>query len=183
MTKARSAQEDNHMAKTILVALNSKTKIDMLLPRLERLAKSGDGIVFLVRYEKDITATLLAQTALIQTGLDTAVTCEDRRTRALWEEHKNRLERDIAVPARRVFNRLDVDVDVNIYSGSLNRIINRYLENSDVTLFVGASAWLRRLNIVSRSVRNWLVSRGRYDRSVLLMHSEDRFIERQACNR
>jgi hypothetical protein len=146
------------MAKTILVALNSKTKIDMLLPRLERLAKSGDAIVFLVPYQKDITANLLAQTALIQTGLETAVACNEGRARRSWDQQKSRVEQDIAVPARRVFSRLGVEVDVNLYSGSLNRITKRYSKYDEVELLVGGTSWLRRLNIVLRSVRNWLVS-------------------------
>lgn len=181
--KLEVAQRVNSMAKTILVALNSKPNIDMLLPSLERLANSRDGIVFLVPYDKDITANLLAQTVLIQTGLETAVACEEQRARCSWEQQKIRVEHEIGVPARRVFSRVNVDVDVNIYSGSLNRTIERYLENGNVTLLVGASSWLRWLNIVSRRVRNWFVYRRRHHRSVLMMHSEDHFIEGQACIR
>jgi len=96
-----------------------------------------------------------AQVALMQTGLDGAVTREERRMQTLWDEQKHRLERDVAVPARRVFSCIGVDVNVNLYSGSLNRVLNRYLKNGDVMLFVNASAWLRRLKIAPARVRNW----------------------------
>ncbi len=162
------------MAKTILVALNLDNKIDMLLGHLEKDVKPGDRIVFLVAYQHDIPSWLLAQIALLQTGFENGVACEERKARLSWDEQKTRVEEDVAKPVRRVFSRIGVKVDVDLYCGSLNRIMKRYLENGEVALIVvGGSSWLRRLKIVPISVRNWFVWRQPHYPSVLLMHPED----------
>ena len=145
----------NSITKTVVVVLNSKNKTDVLLRQLERIVSPGDRIELLIAYRHDVMPWFSAQVALMQTGLDGAVTREERRMQTLWDEQKHRLERDVAVPARRVFSRIGVDVTVNLYSGSLNRVLNRYLKNGDVMLFVNASAWLRRLKIAPARVRNW----------------------------
>ncbi len=167
------------MAKTILVALNPENKIHVLLPYLEKVVEPGDRIVFLVAYQHDIPTWLLAQVALLQTGFENGVACEERRARLSWDEQKTRAQEDVAEPARRVFSRIDVEVDVDVYCGSLNRIMERYLENGEVALIVvGGSSWLRGLKIVPTSVRNWFVPRRPHQRSVLLMHPEDQVVER-----
>jgi hypothetical protein len=164
----------NSMAKTILVALKLENKIHILLRHLEKVVKPGDRIVFLVAYQPDIPSLLLAQIALLQTGFENGVACEERRARLSWDEQKTRAQQDVAEPVRRVFSRIDVEVDVDLYCGSLNRIMERYLENGEVALIVvGGSSWLRRLKIVPTSVRNWFVWRRPHHPSVLLMQPED----------
>jgi hypothetical protein len=140
----------------VVVVLNSKNKTDVLLRQLERIVSPGDRIELLIAYRHDVMSWFSAQVALIQTGSDRAVTLEERRMQTLVDEKKNRLERDVAVPARRVFSRIGVEVNVNLYSGSLNRVLNRYLKNGDVTLLVGASPWVRWLKIAPARARNWL---------------------------
>jgi hypothetical protein len=148
----------NSMAKTILVALNAENKIHILLRHLEKVVKPGDRIVFLVAYQPDIPSLLLAQIALLQTGFENGVACEERRARLSWDEQKARAQQDVAEPVRRVFSKIDVEIDVDLYCGSLNRIMERYLENGEVALIVvGGSSWLRRLKIAPTIVRNWFV--------------------------
>jgi nucleotide-binding universal stress UspA family protein len=163
----------NSMAKTILVALKPKNKIDMLLRHLEKVVKRGDRIVFLVAYQHDTPSWLLAQIALLQTGFDNGVACEERRARLSWDEQKTRAQEDVAEHARRVFGRIGVEVNVDLYCGSLNRIMERYLDTGEVALIVvGGSSWLRRLKIVPTRVRDWFVWRPHHP-SVLLMQPED----------
>jgi hypothetical protein len=141
--------------KTVLVALNLKKPTDVLFRQLERIVSPGDRIELLIAYRHDVMPWFSAQVALIQTGSDRAVTWEERRMQTLFDEQKHRLERDVAVPARRVLSRIGVEVNVNLYSGSLNRVLNRYLKNGDATLFVGASPWVRWLKIAPARARNW----------------------------
>lgn len=162
------------MAKTILVALNAENKIDLLLRHLEKVVKPGDRIVFLVAYQHDVPSWLLAQIALLQTGFENGVAWEERRARLSWDEQKTRAEEDVAKPVRRAFSRIGVEVDVDLYCGSLNRTMERYLENGEETLIVlGGSPWLRRLKIVPTSARNWFLWRRPHHPSVLLMQPED----------
>jgi hypothetical protein len=167
------------MAKTILVALNAENKIDLLLRHLEKVVNPGDRIVFLIAYQDDIPSWLLAQTALLQTGFENGVAFEERRARLSWDEQKSRAEEDVAKPVRRVFSRIGVEVEVDLYWGSLNRTMKRYLEDGEVALImVGGSSWLRRLKIVATSVRNRFIWQRPHHRSVLLMHPEDQVVER-----
>ena len=165
------------MAKTILVALKVENKIDLLLRHLEKVVKPGDRIVFLVAYRQDIPSCLLAQISLLQTGFENGVAWEQRRARLSWDEQKTRAEEDVAKPVRRVFSRIGVEVDVDLYCGSLNRTMERYLEDGVALIMVGSS-WLRRLKIVPTSVRNWFIWQRPHHRSVPLMHPEDQVVER-----
>jgi hypothetical protein len=165
----------NSMAKTILVALNPENKIDLVLRRLEKVVKPGDRIVFLVEYQHDIPSWLLAQVGLLQTGFDNGVACQERRERLSWDEQKTRAEENVAEPARRLFGRMGAEIYVDLYCGSLNRVLRRYLELGEVALIlVGTSSWLRRLKIAPTSLRNWFVRRWPLSPSVRPMYPESR---------
>jgi hypothetical protein len=167
------------MAKTILVALNLDYKIDMLLGHLEKVVKPGDRIVLLVAYQQDIPSLLLAQIVLLQTGFENGVACEERKARLTWDEQKAWVEKNVAEPARRAFSSIGVEVEVDLYCGSLNRILLRYLEFDDVALIlVGSSSWLRRLRIVPTTLRNWFVRRWPHRPSIRPMYLEDHVVER-----
>jgi hypothetical protein len=154
------AKRINSMAKTILVVLNPEDNVHVLLRRLERVVKPGNRIVFLVEYQRDIPSWLLAHVALLQTGLENGLACQERRAWLSWDEQKIQVEENVAEPARRVFSRMGIEICVDLYSGSLNRILRRYLELGEVTLIlVATSSWLRRLKIVPTRMRNWFVRR------------------------
>lgn len=147
----------NAKPKTFLVALNLKKPTNALFRQLQAMVNPGDRIEFLVAYRHEIVPWFTAHVAMMQTGLHAAVSFEERRAGHLWDERKNRLEQDIALPARKVFSRLGVEVAVNLYWGSLNRTINRYLENGEVTLVFGRASWIRRLIIARARLTNWFL--------------------------
>lgn len=159
------------MAKTILVVLNPEENIQVLLRRLGKVVKPATRIVFLVEYQHDIPSWLLGHVAFLQTGLDNGLECQERRAWFSWDEQKTQAEEYVAEPARRVFSRMGVEIYVDLYCGSLNRILRRYLELGDVALIlVATSSWLRRLKIVPTRVRNWFVRRRPFQPSVFLAH-------------
>jgi hypothetical protein len=173
------ARRMNSMAKTILVVLNPEDNIHVLLRRLEKVVKPGTRIVFLVEYQHDISSLLLAQVALLQTGFENGAACEERKAWLSWDEQKRHAEKDIAEPARRAFSRIGAEVYVDLYCGSLNRIMQRYLENGEVgRILVASSSWLRSLKIVPTRVRHWFVRRWPYHHSSRPMYPEDQVVER-----
>lgn len=166
------------MSKTILVVLNPEDNIHVLLRRLEKVVKPGNRIVFLVAYQHDIPSWLLAHVALLQMGSENGLACQERRARLSWDEQKAQAEENVGEPTRRVFSRMGVEVCVDLYSGSLNRILRRYLEVGEVALIlVATSSWLRRLKILPTRLRNWFVRRLQHP-SVLLMQPKDQVVER-----
>lgn len=148
------------MAKTILVVLKPEANIRVLLRRLESVVKPGNRIVFLFEYQHDIPTWLLAQVASVQTGLDNTLAWQQQRAWLSWDEQKKRAEKSVAEPARRMFSRIGVEIELDLYWRSLNCTVKRYLENGEVALIlVGTSSWLHRLKIVPISLRNWFVRR------------------------
>lgn len=148
------------MAKTILVVLKPENNISLLLRRLESIVTPGNRIVFLLRNRTDMSMLLLAQVVSLQTGFDNGLAWQEQRMRLSWEEQKTWAEENVAKPVRRAFSRMGVEVEVDLYRHSLNRIVKRYLDKSEIAqILVAASSWLHRLKIYPLSVRNWFVRR------------------------
>jgi hypothetical protein len=145
------------MAKTILVVVNPEQNIQMLLRHLEKVVKPGYRIVFLVEYQHDIPSWLLAHVNSLQTGFDQGLASEERRAWLSWDEQKTRAEKTVAEPARRAFGSIGAEVHVDLYWGSLNRAIQRYLDGSEIARILVGTSWLRRLKIAPTRVRNWLL--------------------------
>jgi hypothetical protein len=159
--------------------LNPENNIYGLLRRLEKVVKPGNRIVFLVEYQHDIPSWLLAHVAFLQTGSENGVSCQERRARLSWDEQKSRAEENVAQPARRVFSRMGVEIYVDLYCGSLNRILRRYLELGGVSrILVASSSWLLRLKILPTRVKHWFVRRWPYHPSIRPMYPDDHVVER-----
>jgi hypothetical protein len=160
------------ITKTIIVSLQPTTQSTMLLRQLQTIVKSGDRIELLVAYREKMMPWFFAQLVLMQTGSVTAVSCDARTTAALRADLRDQLERNIAVPARRMFSGMDVHVKLSLYSGSLKRLIHRYLQAGQVTIVVGGPVRLPRLNSVLSKVRNRLLCRNTHELPILLVHAE-----------
>jgi hypothetical protein len=150
------------MAKTILVPVNSKKRIAVPLRHLETVVSAGDRIVFLAGCQRGILDRLSAHISLMQTGLETPVLCEERRTRLLWNEERTHLEQHFVLPARRLFGALAVEIDVNLYSGSLNRLIKRYQKSGEVVLISPRGPLGSGVNINQGGANNWFGWLGHY---------------------
>ena len=150
------------MAKTILLPVNSKNRIAVPLRHLETVVSAGDRIVFLAAYQRGILDRLSAHVSLMQTGLEAAVVCEEHKARLLWDEERTRLEKDLVIPAQRLFRRLGVEVDVNLYSGRLNRVIKRYQETGEVVLISPRASLGGGVKINQGGANNWFGWLGHY---------------------
>jgi hypothetical protein len=148
----------NAMAKTILVPLNAENKMAVPLVSLERLVSPGDRIVFLAASPRGVLDRFVSQLSLIQTGLDAAVLCDEHRARLFADEQLARLEREVVRPARRLFSKAGVAIDLHLYSGPLGRVIKRYRETGEIVL-MPASSWSDAVNNFPAAVSNWFAWR------------------------
>jgi hypothetical protein len=98
----------------------------------------------------------------MQTGLETPVLCEEHRARLLWNEERARLEQHFVIPARRLFGALAIEVDVNLYSGSFNRLIKRYQKTGEVVLISPRAPLGGGVNINQGGANNWFGWLGHY---------------------
>jgi len=148
------------MAKTILVVVNPETSVRLLLQRLESVLKPGHRLVFLLRSQLDKPMWLLAQVASVQTGFDNGQVWHDRAMQRPCEEQRIWAEQNLAEPARRAFNRIGVEIEVDLYQRSLTSSMKRYLKTAEITLIlVAGSSWLQRAAIVPIMITNWIFRR------------------------
>ena len=151
------------MAKTILIALKQGQYTAVLLRDLEKVIKPGDRIVLLVEYRPDIPHCLLAHIGLLQTGIANGVSSEEKKARLTWGEQKLSAEKNVAQSACRAFSAMGVEIEVDLYCGSLNRVVKRYLNNNETTLiYRGSASRLRRINVLAVAVKNCLLRRRRH---------------------
>ena len=148
------------MAKTILVVVNARDNIHVLLRRLGKIVKAGHRIVFLLEYQDDIPTWLLAQITSVQTGSDNPLAWQQKRAWLSWDQQKERAEKTLGEPARKVFSQIGVQVEIDLYCPPLNCVMKRYLKNGEIALIlVGRTSWIGWLKIVPISLRNWCVRR------------------------
>lgn len=145
------------MAKTIIAVVNPHRNIHKLLRHLEKVVKPGYRIVFLVEYQHDIPSWLLAHVSSLQTGCDQGLAWQEQRAWLSWDEQRGLAENTVVEPARRAFGPIGAEVHVDLYWGSLNRAIQRYLDSSEVARILVGTSRLGRLKIVPIRVRNWFV--------------------------
>jgi hypothetical protein len=131
------------MRKEILVAMKSQNRFEDIIPCLERVARPGMKVTFLVRYpadrfswpkEKFGRAAVLAETHRLAKYYS-------------WQESQKRAQRKVA-PAFEALQRKGVEVAVNLYAGSLKRAIKTHApEGGDnvVMMPVGIGQWITSL--------------------------------------
>jgi hypothetical protein len=131
------------MRKEILVAMTSQNRIEDIIPCLERVARPGMKVTFLVRYpadgfswpkEKFGRAAALAETHRLAKYYS-------------WQENQKRAQRKVS-PAFEALQRKGAEVAVNLYAGSLKRAIKTHApEGGDnlVMMPVGIGQWITSL--------------------------------------
>jgi hypothetical protein len=148
------------MARTILVVVRPQTNVELMLRRLKDLIKPGQRIVFLLSMELDVSMVLLTQVASLQTGFRTGSAWRDKALGRSSEQQKTWAEHNFAEPARRAFNRIGVEVEVDLYQDSLTGRIKGYLKKEPIALiYVAGRSWLERVKIAPLSIRHWFIRR------------------------
>ena len=127
------------MSKEILVAVKTQDRIEDIIPCLETVAQPGMKVTFLFRYPVD-GFTWAKQDA------DTAGAALEGKKLAdyySWEENVKRAEKKIS-SAREVLRRKWIEVAVDVYGGSLSKIVKRYASEGDVAVMThsGIGHWI-----------------------------------------
>ena len=153
----------------ILVPLRRHDRVEEFLPYVEDIAKPGMTLVFLVYLGrsgfKELTDQLLAVHTGIQPELLPATIAEGE----VLENRRRSAEAQISAACRALRNR-SAKIEVNVYAGRLQRIIEAYLQKQDVQFIIMRPAASR----VMRYLRN-CVSMSRFIKlspvpPVLLVH-------------
>jgi hypothetical protein len=128
------------MSKEILVAMKSQDRIEDIIPCVERVARPGTKVTFLVRYPADGFARP-------KEGLGRAAALAETHRLAKyysWEENQNRAERKVS-PARETLQRKGIEVAVDLYSGSLKKALKSHVPEGGDNLVMtraGIGQWI-----------------------------------------
>ena len=138
------------MEDQILVPFNSHNRVSDIISVIEKVAKPGMRIVFLVRYPVNILEWLR----------DHWVTTESSREAALAGtkivdkysiEGQRALAEKIVAPWRPAFEKIEVKATVDVYTGSLSSALENYSRRDGVSLLIRPRKDLSMLRFLRRS--------------------------------
>ena len=130
------------MRKKILEPLGQNDRIEEMIPYIEKVARPGMKVAFLVRYPVD---GIRWQTEAF--GIMAALRARELVNHYSWEENLQRAKRKVA-PACEVLYPKGVDVAVDVYTGSLKKTVRSHTLNGDVYLIMtraGIGDWIARI--------------------------------------
>jgi hypothetical protein len=126
---------EKHMAGQILVALKRDDQVDQVIPYIEEIAKPGMQVVFLIHYPVDGFAWLQARQMVMETGMTGALVAQKMAERYAMEGQKRLAHRKL-FPACESLGKRGVEVAVDVYAGSLKKVVERYTRNGSVHVVV-----------------------------------------------
>ena len=121
------------MARQILVFLRRDEKMEEVVPCIEKIARPGMKIVFLVHSAKDGFASMDDCDSGLGPEIETTLTSS--RMAVDLQQQKRSTEEKV-LPACRALLKMGVGVGVDVYTGSLRRSIGRYTANGDVDVLM-----------------------------------------------
>jgi len=123
------------MAAKILVPLNRHDQIEEIIPYIEKVAEPGASIVFLVHHPVNGFKWLQAYCGIAQCGLEKTFA-----VRRMIESYSLKTRMQLA--QRRVFQTcaalydMDLNITVDVYTGSLRKTLKSYENNEDTQLLI-----------------------------------------------
>jgi hypothetical protein len=156
------------MEEKILVPLRNSDEVYGVTPYLETIAKPGARVIFLVRCSTDGCGQPLDRTVLLEPGLPSSVVRRQISARWSWE-YKKRLAEDAILSACQNLRKHGVNVQVNVHSRNINKVVRNYVLYGSVN-FVVVGPRYRRLRIFFQWVPGfWCVFK--QPPAVLLFHA------------
>jgi hypothetical protein len=145
-------KEDKAMNKKILVPLGQNDRTDEMIPYVEKVARPGMNVVFLVRYPVD--GFIWGKEEF---GMKAALEAKKLVSYYSWEENLQRAERKVSSVCAALRSK-GVEAAVDVYAGSLRKAVRSHTLNGDVHLIMtcaGVGDWIARLFDGTGSVFKW----------------------------
>jgi hypothetical protein len=123
-------KEDKAMSKKILVPLARNDRTEEMIPYIERVARRGMNVVFLVRYPVD--GFIWAKE---EYGMRAALQARELVNYYSWENNIENAKRKLS-PMCEAMRTIGVEATVEVYAGSLKKAVRSHTLNGDVYLIV-----------------------------------------------
>ena len=145
-------KEDKAMNNKILVPLAQNDRTEEMIPYVEKVARPGMEVVFLVRYPID--GFIWAKEEF---GMRAALEAKKLVSYYSWEENLRRATGKIC-SAYAALRPKGIEVAVDVYAGSLKKAVRSHTLNGNVHLIMartGIGDWIARLFDGKGSVFDW----------------------------
>ena len=140
------------MSRKILVLLGQYDRSEEMIPYIEKVARPGMKVVFLVRYPVD--GFILAKE---EYGMRAALKAKGIGNYYSWQENLGKARKRIA-SAFEALRAKGIEADIDVYAGSLKKAVRTYTLNGDVHLIMtraGIGDWIARLFDGTNSGFKW----------------------------
>lgn len=124
-------KEKMNMARQILVPFNSHLRIKDTLSVIKQAAKPGMNVVLLIRYPVDPWAWFRDHWVTTESSRD-AILAGKRVMDRYSQEGQKALAEEIVAPWRNALKKIDVEVTVDIYTGSLSSLFENYSRGDEI---------------------------------------------------
>jgi hypothetical protein len=145
-------KEDEAMNKKILAPLGQYGRTEEMIPYVEKIARPGMKVVFLMRYPVD--GFIWAKE---EYGIRAALEAKELVNYYSWEGNLEKAKQQVA-PACEALRAKGVEVTVDVYADSVKKAVRSHTLNGDVHLIMtraGIGDWIARLFDGTNSVFKW----------------------------
>ena len=140
------------MNKKMLVPLGQYDRSEEMIPYIEKVARPGMKVVFLVRYPVD--GFIWAKE---EYGMRAALKAKELVNYYSWQGNLESAQKQVA-PACEALRAKGIEAAVDVYAGSLKRAVRNHMLNGDVHLIMaraGIGEWIGGLFDGITSVFKW----------------------------
>jgi len=139
------------MESQILVPFNSHVRIRDIISVIEKAAKPGMRIVFLVRYPIDISEWLRDHWVTTESSRDAMLTGRKIMDRYSLEGQRA-LAEEMLAPWRHALQKMEVKATVDVYTGSLSSVVENYSRRQRISLLPRARNNLSVIGFLRRPI-------------------------------
>jgi len=140
------------MSKKILVSLGQYDRTEEMIPYIEKVARPGMQVVFLMRYPVDGIGLRKEEY-----GMRAALEAKNLVNYYSWEGNLEKAKQQVA-PACEALRARGIEAAVDVYAGNLKKAVRSHMLDGDVHLIMtraGIGGWVARLFNGTISIFNW----------------------------
>ena len=139
------------MSGQILVPFNSHLRVEDIISVIEKAAKPGMGVVFLVRYPVDSWEWFRDHWVTTESSRNAMLAGGKVMEKYSWERQRA-LAEEMVAPWGYVLEKMGVKAAVAVYTGSLSSVVENYSRGDGISLVMRAQNNLPMMGFLRRPI-------------------------------
>jgi len=123
------------MTEQILVPLKRHDRLEEIIPYLEKISKPGMRVVFLIPYPVETWLWFRDHWVATESTKEAILAGRTIMHRYSWDVQRGLAEQKV-FPARGALEKRGVEMAVEVYAGSLKKVVKNFTTNGDVHLIL-----------------------------------------------